>query len=133
VASSGPVDPGITGLVAIGLAANDQLDVVGDSDDDAGGTAAAPAVARRDLPVPSIAMYPLLARIAPRRVVVIQASGDGYLPAARARELFGVDSASRRLVPVDARNHRFNGGESRFAAALVAALDWVSTREEDRR
>jgi hypothetical protein len=35
----------------------------------------------------------------------------------------------RRLVAIDARNHRFNGGESRFAAALVEAVDWVSSIE----
>jgi hypothetical protein len=74
-------------------------------------------------------MYPLLLRIAPRRVVVIQSSGDGYLPAARARELFGPDSAMRRLVTIDAHNHRFNGGESQFAAALVEAVGWVSSIE----
>jgi hypothetical protein len=88
-----------------------------------------PAVVGADLHARSIAMYPLLSRVAPRRVVVIQASGDGYLPAARARELFGSDSAMRRLVAIDARNHRFNGGESRFAAALVEAVDWVSSIE----
>jgi hypothetical protein len=73
-------------------------------------------------------MYPLLLRMAPRRVVVIQSSGDGYLPAARARELFGPDSAMRRLVTIDAHN-RFNGGESKFAAALVEAVGWVSSIE----
>ena len=65
----------------------------------------------------------------PRRVVVIQASGDGYLPAARARELFGVDSTDRRLVTIDAHNHRFNGGEDRFAAALLESVSWLSRRE----
>ena len=80
----------------------------------------------------SIEMYPLLSRIAPRRSVVIQASGDGYLPAARARELFGSDSTMRRLVAIDARNHRFSGGASSFAAGLVKAVDWVSNGAERR-
>ena len=52
---------------------------------------------------------------------------DGYLPAARARELFGADSTMRRLLAVDARNHRFSGGESTCAATLMEALAWVST------
>jgi hypothetical protein len=126
VASSREVDPGLIGLVAIGLAADEQLDVEGDSDDDAG----LPAVAGDPLHARSIAMYPLLSRILPRRLVVIQSSGDGYLPAARARELFGSDSATKRLVAVDARNHRFNGGEASFAAALAEAVDWVSSTPE---
>lgn len=133
VASSREVDRRVIGLVAVGLAADEQLDIERDSDDDASERTEVPAAVHDDLPARSIAMYPLLSRIAPRRVAVIQASGDGYLPAARARELFGSDSTLRRLLAIDARNHRFNGGESRFAAALVEAVDWVSSRVEERR
>ena len=119
--------------MAVGLVADEQLDIEGDSDDDAaGGTTAAAAINR----VPrghAIAMYPLVARMAPRRSVVIQSSGDGYLSAASARELFGSDSEMRRLVAIDARNHRFDGGESRFAAALVEAVDWVSASGAQKR
>jgi dienelactone hydrolase len=123
VASSREVDPQVIGLVAVGLAADEQLDIAGDSDDDVG----VPAIVNDAVHVRSIAMYPLLSQIPLRRLVVIQASGDGYLPAARARELFGSDSTTKRLVAIDARNHRFSGGESRFAAALVEAVDWVSS------
>jgi hypothetical protein len=133
VATSREADPGVIGLVAVGLAADEQLDIDGDSDDDAAGSARVPAAGNDGLHARSIAMYPLLSRIAPRRAVVIQASGDGYLPAARARELFGSDSAMRRLVAIDARNHRFSGAESTFAAALVEAVDWVSAVAEERR
>jgi hypothetical protein len=129
VASSREADPGVVGLVAVGLAADEQLDIRGGSDDDAGEDIKEPAVANADRSVRSIAMYPLLLRIAPRRVVVIQASGDGYLPAARARELFGPDSSMRRLVAIDAHNHRFSGGELTFAAALVEAVGWVKSIE----
>jgi hypothetical protein len=129
VASSREADPRVTGLVGIGLAADEQLDIQGGSDDDAGEDTEVPAAVNADLHARSIAMYPLLSRIVPRRVVIIQASGDGYLPASRARELFGPDSAMRRLVAIDARNHRFNGGESKFAVALVEAVDWVSSIE----
>ena len=126
VASSREVDPRVIGLVAIGLAADERLDVEGDSDDDAG----SPAASDDPLSARSIAMYPLLSRIPLRRLVVIQSSGDGYLPAARARELFGLDSATKRLVAVDARNHRFSGGEASFAAALAEAVAWVSSTPE---
>jgi hypothetical protein len=132
VASSPEADPRVTGVVAIGLAADEHLDIESDSDDDAGGLTKAPE-GSDTLHARSIAMYPLLARVAPRRAVVIQASGDGYLPAARARELFGPDSTVKRLVAIDARNHRFSGGESTFAAALVDAVDWVSSNGEERK
>jgi hypothetical protein len=130
VASSREADPAVVGLVAVGLAADERLDIDGDGDDD--GTDV-PVVANAGAQAQSIAMYPLLAAIAPRRTVVIQSSGDGYLPAARARELFGPDSATRRLVAIDARNHRFSGGASSFAPALVEAVDWVSSLGEERR
>jgi hypothetical protein len=128
VASSREVDPRVIGLVAVGLAADEQLDVDGDTDDDAG----VPAGVDDNPHARSIAMYPLLSRIPLQRLVVIQASGDGYLPAARARALFGADSTTRRLVAIDARNHRFSGGESRFAAALVEAVDWVASTAQER-
>lgn len=124
-ASSREVDSHVIGLVAIGLAADERLDIEGESDDDTEDGAAMPAGVNDDRGAQSIAMYPLLSRLAPRRAVVIQASGDGYLPAARARELFGPDSSEKRLVAIDARNHRFSGSESRFAAALIEAVEWV--------
>jgi hypothetical protein len=127
VASSREVDRQVIGLVAIGLAADEELDIKGDSDEDAGEGSQVPAGGSDDLHARSIAMYPLLSQIAPRRVVVIQSSGDGYLSGARARELFGADSTMSRLVVVDARNHRFNGGESTFASALIEAVDWISS------
>jgi hypothetical protein len=134
VASSREVDPRIIGVVAVGLAADERLDIDGaDDDDDVGDGTEVPAVVDDDPHAGAIAMYPLLSRIAPRRSVVIQASGDGYLPAARARELFGPDSPMRRLLAIDARNHRFSGGASRFAAALVEAVDWVSSTGDERR
>jgi hypothetical protein len=36
-------------------------------------------------------------------------------------------------MAVDARNHRLSGGEARFVAALVEALGWISSSEEERR
>jgi hypothetical protein len=57
---------------------------------------------------------------------VIQATGDGYLRASRARELFGPDTASRRVFQVDARDHRFGGGAEGFADALHGSLSWIA-------
>lgn len=130
VASSRDADPGVIGVVAVGLAADERLDLEGDNDDEGGDATRRPEVVTKDAHAQSIAIYPLLSRIE-RRVEVIQASGDGYLPAARARDLFGSDSATRRLVAIDARNHRFSGGESRFAAALLEAVAWVSSSAAD--
>jgi hypothetical protein len=126
VAVSHDADPHVFGLVAIGLSAEEQLDLTAVSDDDSD----LPVDAAGALRLPPIAMYPLLSRMVPKRSVVIQASGDHYLPAAQARALFGPDSPTRRLLTIDARNHRFSGGESAFSAALVEAVEWVSSRRE---
>ena len=128
VAGSHEADPHVIGLVAIGLSAEEQLDIDAVSDDD-GDSSTAHGDVPGALRSPPIAMYPLLSRIASKRSVVIQASGDSFLPAEQARALFGPDSATRRLLAIDARNHRFNGGESAFSAALVDAVEWVSARE----
>ena len=124
VAGRFDADSRVVGLVAIGLAAEEHLDIEGDTDDDVD---APGAVVSGAASVSPIALYPLLSKLVPRRVVVIQASGDGYLRAARARELFGADTTTSRLVAIDARNHRFSGGESSFSAALTEALSWVAS------
>ena len=116
-------DSRVVGLVAIGLAAEEHLDIEGDTDEDVDGAEAVVSGA----PARPIALYPLLSKLVPRRVVVVQASGDGYLRAARARELFGADTMTSRLVAIDARNHRFSGGESSFTAALTEAVSWVAS------
>jgi len=110
--------PGLAGVIAIGLAEDENLAVVSDSDDDPDETPAG-----RD--ASNLQLYPLLAQVAPRRVAVIQSTGDAYLHAARARELFGPDTKNRRFFGVTAKNHRFSGGAEAFATALKSALAWV--------
>ena len=110
--------PNLAGVIAIGLTEDENLDILSDTDQDPGGV---PAVRSES----SVQLYPLLAQVAPRRVAVIQSTGDGYLRAARARELFGVDTEHRRFFAVAAKNHRFSGGTEVFALALRSALDWV--------
>ena len=126
VASRLEADSRVVGLVAIGLAAEEHLDIESDTDDDEAATDTK-AVGADVAHARSIALYPLLSRTAPQRAVVVQASGDGYLPAARARELFGPDSPTRRLLAIDARNHRFSGGEASFTAALTEAVSWAAS------
>jgi Bacterial virulence protein (VirJ) len=111
--------PNLAGVIAIGLAADENLAVSSDTDDD---PAEDKALARDGS---SLDMYSLIAQVAPGRSAVIQATGDHYLRAARARELFGADTELRRFYAVTAKNHRFGGGAAAFVAALRSALDWV--------
>ena len=69
--------------------------------------------------------YAHIRRLGSLPCAVIQATHDNYLPAAGARQLFGPDTPVRRFYAVEAKNHRFSGGESAFDAALRDAMQWI--------
>jgi hypothetical protein len=112
----------LAGVVAIGLAAHENLGVSSDTDDDPEDTPAVHDASTLD-------MYSLIGQLAPSRCAVIQATGDRYLQASRARELFGPDTELRRFYEVPAKNHRFSGGAEGFVAALRGALEWIVAAE----
>lgn len=109
----------VAGIVAIGLAADENLNVDLESDEEGEPGSSV---------VNGIDTYEL-SRAIPGRVAVIQSSGDGYLSAARAQTLFGVDSSGRHFYEVPASNHRFSGGAVAFRQALHDALGWVSAHK----
>lgn len=114
----------LSGVIAIGLAADENLKVRRESDDDQ----AERGILREES---DLDMYKLIDSLAPHRCAVIQSTGDGYLPAARARQLFGADSDIKRFFAVRASNHRFAGGVETFAASLREALGWVTSADQD--
>jgi len=118
VGAEHPGEP-IVGVLGIGMAADEDLNVDLDSDDD---TAVSPAAPGR------LDTYSLSRQVT-GSVAVIQSTGDGYLPAKQARLAFGADSVSRRFFEVGANNHRFSGGEGSFRRVVVEALNWISTNE----
>lgn len=107
------------GVVAIGLDADEDLQVDESADDDG------PDADDEASTVRSLDTYAHLRLLTSMPCAVIQAAHDDYLPAARARVLFGPDTATRRLYDVAARNHRFSGGHAAFLSALTSALTWV--------
>jgi dienelactone hydrolase len=122
VASEPAARSDVLGVVAIGLADGEDLNVDGPADETDDGRA--PAEKRRW----PFQTYGRIARLGPLPCAVIQATGDGYLPAARARELFGPDTPRRRFYAIDARNHRFSGGGAAFSAAWLDALRWAASQ-----
>lgn len=113
------------GIVAIGLAADENLTIDAENDGD-DGPGDAPSG-----PLGAFAPYALLQRPGAPPTAVIQAEHDNYLRAAAARTLLGPDTTTRRLYPVAARDHRFSGGEAEFTAALEDALAWLGTPARD--
>ena len=118
----------ILGVIAIGLAEGEDLDVDGAGDETDDGEATSGG---RQWPFDT---YARIGRVEPLPCAVIQATHDNYLPAPRARQLFGPDTLLRRFYAVDARNHRFSGGKAGFDTALLDALRWIveqSVRQGD--
>jgi hypothetical protein len=107
------------GVIAIGLSDGGDLAIAGSEDESDDGSAS-PRTERG-----ALESYARIARLAPLPCAVIQASRDNYLPAARARQLFGPDTPLRRFYTIDARNHRFSGGKPAFNAALLDAMQWM--------
>jgi hypothetical protein len=124
IAASQPaLRAGTRGVVAIGLAADEDLAMGDDDNDDGPGNDDAEASA--SMLAGPLRPYAHLHQLAPLRCAVIQAEHDDYLPAAEARALFGPETPERHFYAVPARNHRFAGGRDAFAAALTSALRWV--------
>jgi hypothetical protein len=119
-ASARSAPPYAAGVVAIGLAEGEDLKIDGPADES---DEAVVASGERRWPYDP---YAILNRLSVP-CAVIQASKDPYLSAARARMLFGDDTAERRFFAVDARNHRFTGGKDAFNRALGEALAWEAT------
>ncbi|MGE0815400.1 MAG: AcvB/VirJ family lysyl-phosphatidylglycerol hydrolase [Vicinamibacterales bacterium] len=124
IAATEPGLTGVRGVVAVGLADGEDLRIDDDASDDgpaeAGGTRVWPWLPYQRLRMPG----------APP-AAVIQAEHDDYLPAARARALFGPDAPTRRFWDVPARNHRFDGGRAALSQALGDALAWVEAAARD--
>ena len=69
-----------------------------------------------------VQVYDYLPLLGTLPLTVIQSTNDRYLSAAAARELFGNDTAQRRLVAIPARNHSFAGAREGLYDAMKAAL-----------
>jgi pimeloyl-ACP methyl ester carboxylesterase len=89
----------------------------------------------RHLPLPHethqpvmVDVYEYLAQLDDLPIAVIQSTHDRYLPAAKAREQFGPDTAHRWLQSIEATSHNFGGARDRMYDAIQAALNWVTTR-----
>jgi len=102
--------PQLQGLLAIGLTREEEY------------------VERRHRRAPRGIMmqtYDALPQIGPIPVAVVQAAHDEYLPAAVARQLFGPDTPTRRLVEIADTNHNFDGAVPSMYEQLVRSLEWI--------
>jgi hypothetical protein len=71
--------------------------------------------------------YEQLPRLGRLPLAVIQSTRDAYLPAAKARQLFGPDGELRRLDSIDAGGHTFSGARDALYEQAHAALEWIGS------
>jgi pimeloyl-ACP methyl ester carboxylesterase len=76
--------------------------------------------------------YEVLSGLGRLPVAVIQSTEDGYLPAARARQLFGPDGERRRFYPIRARSHTFAGARDGLYEEAREALEWILACDAER-
>lgn len=83
-----------------------------------------PGTPRREMVM--IETYEYLRRLSSLRVSVIQSTRDSYLPADRARELFGPDTSDRQLHAIAAWDHSFAGARDELYQQMEQSLGWIS-------
>ena len=69
--------------------------------------------------------YDVLAGLDRLPLAVIQSTGDRYLPADEARQLFGPDGERRRFYPIRAGGHTFAGARDTLYEQARVALEWI--------
>jgi hypothetical protein len=127
VGSEPPVREGLSGVIGIGLAADENLGL--DDKPEETDEGEYKGNHRRG----QFDTYRRIAELGAIPCAVIQSTHDGYLPASRAQALFGPNTSLRRFYAVEASNHRFSGGKPAFDAALSEALRWIANRRINAR
>ncbi len=63
-------------------------------------------------------------------ITVIQSTHDQYLDAAAARDRFGPDTETRRLIAVDARSHAFGAARDVLFDQMKSSLSWMLGQQQ---
>ncbi len=101
------LQPSLGGVVAIGLTREEEY------------------VHRRRRATEALELYQYLPQLGSIPLSVIQSTGDNYVPAREARQLFGADTPRRRLHAIEARNHSFSNARPKLYETLRASLVWL--------
>lgn len=81
---------------------------------------------RTDPEEPSmVEVYQYLPRLGPLPLYVIQSTHDSYLPADKARALFGPDTSRHRFQSIASTDHNFSDAREAMYAAARNALSFV--------
>jgi dienelactone hydrolase len=82
-------------------------------------------ILKRDANEPSFAPKDMIAGVAPLPLYMIQSAKDEYVPKAEYERLSATAREPKRLVVIDASNHRFTDKRAELTAAYTAGLQWI--------
>jgi fermentation-respiration switch protein FrsA (DUF1100 family) len=71
-----------------------------------------------------------MAKVSPISLLMIASTSDEYITPEATRALFAAAHQPKRLVMIDARDHKYSGNTAAFFRALREGLSWI---EEQRR
>ncbi len=80
---------------------------------------------------PTFETAPIVGRVAPLPLAVIQSTHDDYVSVADARALYARAASPKRLWTIEAGDHGFSDNRAEFDARLLEAIDWI--REQGTR
>jgi type IV secretory pathway VirJ component len=81
-------------------------------------------ITKADAKEPSFAPKDFIASVSPVPIVMIQSTKDEYVPEAEYRLFEATAKAPKKLVLIDARNHRFSGRRNELRRDVLDALAW---------
>jgi alpha-beta hydrolase superfamily lysophospholipase len=92
-------------------------------------------ILKRDANEPSFAPRDVIAAVAPVPLYMVQSSKDEYVPKVEYERLIQTAREPKKLVVIDASNHRFTDKRAELDAAYAAGLAWIvrATPAEQRR
>lgn len=75
---------------------------------------------------PGFSALRYMSRISPLPLVMMQSANDEYVGRDEANRLFNMAAEPKRLVLIEAQNHRFDGAQPEFFRQLKQALEWIT-------
>ncbi len=85
-------------------------------------------ITKSDAKEPSFSAFDRVAAVSPLPLVMIQSTKDEYVPEAAYRRFESTAREPKKLVLIDAANHRFTDKGPELQRAYLAAIAWVRRR-----
>jgi dienelactone hydrolase len=82
-------------------------------------------ITKGDVREPSFAAKDYVASVSPLPLVMLQSKKDEYVSEADYREMDAIAKPPKKLVLIDASNHRFTDRRKELRAEYLAALAWI--------